>query len=253
MPDILVNNKIIQEDDIRQEMQYHPAPDAETAHHAAARWLVIRELMLQRAKALGIEEEDEADTIQALLEEEVDVPEPDEETCRRYFENNRKRYRSPDLVEAAHILFAAAPDDEDARAEAEEQAKRLIEVLGKEPRRFGELARAHSACNSKESDGMLGQVARGETVPEMDTFLFNMEEGQLCPVPVKTRYGVHVVRVDRNIPGHDLPYEAVAETIAEDLKSQSWRRAFSQYVQLLAGDAKITGFDIAGADSPLVQ
>ena len=87
----------------------------------------------------------------------------------------------------------------------------------------------------------------------METFLFNLEEGQLSPVPVKTRYGLHVVRVDKQLPGRTLPYEAVADRVADYLKDASWRRAFRQYVQLLAGEARISGIDIAAADSPLVQ
>ena len=87
----------------------------------------------------------------------------------------------------------------------------------------------------------------------METFLFNLEEGQLSPVPVKTRYGVHVVRVDKSLPGRSLPYEAVSSQVADYLKDASWRRAFRQYVQLLAGDARISGFDIAAVETPLVQ
>ncbi len=251
MTGIRVNDRCIGEDEILREMQYHPAGDAAAARDAAAQWLVIRALLLDRARALGIDEEDDADAVQTVIEREVDIPAPTEAECRRYYDNNKERFRSPDLVEAAHILLSAAPDDEPRRAEA--QARELIGTLARAPERFGELARAHSACDSKHEDGRLGQVSRGDTVPEMETFLFNLEEGQLSPVPVKTRYGLHVVRVDKQLPGRTLPYEAVAGRVADYLKDASWRRAFRQYVQMLAGEARISGFDIAAADSPLVQ
>ena len=251
--EIRVNGRSIGEDDILREMQYHPAENAAAARRAAAEWLVIRALLLDRAGALGIDATDETAAVRAALEREVDVPAPAEAECRRYYDNNPARFRSPDLVEAAHILLAAAPDDADGRAGAEAQAAELIELLAGAPDRFGELARAHSACDSKHNDGRLGQLSRGDTVPEMETFLFNLEEGQISPVPVKTRYGVHIVRVDKRVPGRALPYEAVAGKVADYLKEASWRRAFRQYVQLLAGDARISGFDIAAAESPLVQ
>ena len=253
MTGIRINDRHISEDDILREMQYHPAKSADEARQAACEWLVIRTLILERARALGIEGDDDSGTFQALIEREVDVPEPTDEECRRYYANNRERFRSPDLVEAAHILFAAAPDDAEARAEKEIEAKRAIDTLSEFPERFGELARAHSACDSRHNDGRLGQVSRGDTVPELDTFLFNLDEGQLSPVPVKSRYGIHVVRVDKRVPGRQLPYDAVAEKVADYLKEASWRRAFRQYVQLLAGNASISGFRIAAADSPLVQ
>ena len=253
MSGIRVNGRCIDEDEILREMQYHPAENAAAARRAAAEWLVIRALLLDRAGDLGIDDTDEAAAVRAVIEREVDVPAPVEAECRRYYDNHPARFRSPDLVEAAHILLAAAPDDEDRRAEADARAAELIGVLAEAPERFGELARSHSACDSKHDDGRLGQLTRGDTVPEMETFLFDLEEGQLSPVPVGTRYGVHVVRVDKRVPGRALPYEAVAEKVADYLKEVSWRRAFRQYVQLLAGEARISGFDIAAADTPLVR
>ena len=252
MGEIRVNDRLISEDEILREMQYHPAGDVAAARRAATEWLVIRALLRDRARAVGIDD-DESAAVQAVIEREVDIPEPEDAECRRYYENNGARFRSPDLVEAAHILLAAPPDDAEKREKAEDRARELIDALTKAPERFGELARAHSACDSRQNDGRLGQVSRGDTVPEMETFLFNLEEGQLSPVPVKTRYGIHVVRVDKRLPGRTLPYEAVADKVADYLKEVSWRRAFRQYVQLLAGNARISGFDIATAETPLVQ
>ncbi len=253
MPEIRINGRGIDEDDILREMQYHPAESAAAARESAARWLVIRALLLDRARAIGIDAADEAAAVEAVIEREVDIPDPTEAECRRYYDGNRSRFRSSDLVEAAHILLASAPDDKPRREGAEARARTLIESLQAAPERFGEFARAESDCDSKRNDGRLGQLSRGDSVPEMDTFLFNLEEGQLSPIPVKTRYGIHVVRVDKRVPGRELPYEAVAERVSGYLKEASWRRAFRQYVQLLAGSADISGFDIASADSPLVQ
>ncbi len=45
--------------------------------------------------------------MRALLEQEVVTPEPDEAACRRYYEQNRRRFRSHPIYAAAHILVAA--------------------------------------------------------------------------------------------------------------------------------------------------
>ncbi len=253
MTAIQVNDRCIGEEDILREMQYHPAASAEAARHAAAEWLVIRALLLERASTIGLEASDEAATVQAVIEREVDIPAPAESECRRYYDNNSDRFRSPDLVEAAHILLALAKDDSDQRQKVESRARELIEILTRAPERFDELARANSDCDSRHNDGRLGQLSRGDSVPELETFLFNLEEGQLSSVPVRTRFGIHVVRVDKHVPGRVLPYEVVADRVSDYLKEASWRRAFRQYVQLLAGEARISGFDIVAAESPLVQ
>ena len=119
MTEIRINDRCIDEDEILREMQYHPAEDAAAARRAAAEWLVIRALVLDRARALGIDVSDEPAAIEAAIEREVDIPEPAETECRRYYDNNPARFRSPDLVEAAHILLPAAADDEPGRAKAE--------------------------------------------------------------------------------------------------------------------------------------
>jgi peptidyl-prolyl cis-trans isomerase C len=72
-------------------------------------------------------------------------------------------------------------------------------------------------------------------------------------VPVQSRYGVHVLRLDRRIEGRELPFEAVAETIADQLQETSWRRAVAQYIRVLAGQAQIEGIALDAAETPLVQ
>lgn len=269
LTDITVDGVTIAAGEVAREAQYHPAPNPQDAWQDAAQALVVRQLLLQRARRLGLQppppkaaapddgggpqETEEEGLIRQLLEQEVSTPEPDRESCRRYFENNRHRFRTADMVEARHILFLAAPDDTPARVEAETAARAAIDTLRTDPDRFAELARTQSACPSAQDGGALGQLTRGQTVPEFDTFLFNLEEGQLCPTPVKTRFGVHVVKVERRVAGHELPFEAVADRIADYLQQTSWARGVAQYIRLLAGAARIEGIEIGGTDSPLVQ
>jgi peptidyl-prolyl cis-trans isomerase C len=133
------------------------------------------------------------------------------------------------------------------------QAEALIAEIRREPAVFAELARIHSACPSGQTGGSLGQITRGQTVPEFETFLVALESGQLCPVPVPTPYGYHILRLDRRLDGRDLPFEAVRTAIAEYLREHAMTLAVRQYIQLLAGQANLEGIDLAAAASPLVQ
>jgi peptidyl-prolyl cis-trans isomerase C len=263
-PVIRVNGVAISADAVQREAQNHPADDPKDALEAAARALVVRELLLQEARGrnlTAVPERDEAGRseteedalIAALLDAEVVTPKADEETCRRYYLNNAHKFRSADLYEARHILIAADPADATVRAQARDLAERLIAELQADPSRFAELAAAYSACPSKEQGGNLGQLTQGQTVPEFETFLFNLEEGQLCPVPAETRFGCHVLKLDRKMPGRQLDFDLVHERIADYLETTSSRRAIAQYIGMLAGAARITGIDLPGADSPLVQ
>ena len=251
---ISVNDTAIPDQAIAAEMQFHPAPTREQAWHEAATALAIRALLLDEAARLGVEHADgEEATIRTLLAQEVQVPQPDDAACRRYHAANRARFRSPDVYEAAHILFPAPPEDASACARAKAAAESMLLILRDTPRRFADLAREHSACPSAANGGRLGQQSRGDLVPEIETFIMTLEENQICPVPVSSRYGVHVLRLDRKILGADLPYEAIAETVALRLATQAWQRAVSQYLRILAGRARIEGLALEGAETPLVQ
>lgn len=260
---VAVNDAVIASADIAREVQNQDGISPVVAWEAATRALVVRELLSQRARTLelvaeprtdnGLRETEEEALIRMLLETEVTTPSAEEADCRRYYQSNLARFRSPDLYEPLHILFKAAREDTAAYAQAVVQAEIVLAEVQQAPNRFEAIAKALSACPSSNEGGRLGQVAPGDTTPEFEAALKTLEPGQICPDVVRTRYGVHVVRLDRKVAGAVLPFEQVHERIASYLEASSSRRAVAQYVALLAGQARISGFDIAGATSPLVQ
>ena len=257
-PIVSVNGVQIAPEAMAQELQYHPAESREEAVFLAARALVIRELLQQRIRELGVllevgagENEEEAAT-RLLLEREVKVPDCDEATCVRYFESNRGRFHSAPLLAVRHILLECAPDDAEARHQALSQAEVLVLSLEESPGAFAELALKYSACPSKAQGGSLGQVSKGQTVPELERQLFTLAPG-LASKPLESRYGWHVICVDQRIEGQPLPYEAVATAIRTQLQQGVWQKALVQYLQTLIGAADVRGIALQGADSPLVQ
>jgi peptidyl-prolyl cis-trans isomerase C len=224
---------------------------------ASGELAAARELLRQRGIAVGLlsaEAHDEAavdETIEALLAREVITPSPTEDECRRYYEGHRREFQSGDLVHARHILFQVTPSVRvpDMRARAEHTLNELL----REPERFDALARELSNCPSGQHGGNLGQIGRGDTVPEFEKALFRFGASGILRELVKTRYGFHIVTVDQSIPGRTLPFEAVREQIAERLRAGVEERALRQYVSILAGQAEIAGVDLQGAETPLVQ
>jgi peptidyl-prolyl cis-trans isomerase C len=250
---ISVNGVMIGEDAVGRELQYHPASSQEEAAWQATTALVVRELLLQRAREIGIEDIDEDAAVGELVAREVVIPEPLEEEIARYYRQNGLRFRTPALYEAAHIFFPARIDDDAAREEAKTMAEAVLQKVLATPHRFAELAKAYSACSSKEQGGFLGQISRGDTNPEVESLLATMEPGTIYAAPASSRHGYHILRLDRREEGRDLPLEQVKDWIADHLRKSSHRRAISQYLQILAAKAEISGFDLAAPDSFLVQ
>ncbi len=257
-PGITVNGIKITPDEINAEVQYHPAESLFSAKYEAMRALVIRELLLQRAAELGLCQRDEAiknpdPIIDSLLQQELSVPDADPETCRRYFENNKSRFFTSPLFEVSHILYMAPPDNDEARQNAYFKAQTALARLKNTPELFEAIAREDSACSSAKDGGRLGQISRGQTMPAFEAALFTMKAGELSSEPVATEVGYHIIKVHECAPGAQLPFENVADWIAKDLHQKSWNRAFHQYIQLLAGRCKISGFRLEAAQNPLVQ
>jgi peptidyl-prolyl cis-trans isomerase C len=261
---VTVNGVNIPHDAIARETQHHPASKPIAAWQAAARALVVRELLLQQARQVGIaaiprsdasgrrETEEEA-LIRGLMEKEIATPEPDEATCRRYYEQNLDRFRSEPIYEAAHILFPAPKDRQEDYAEAARAANATLSELKQHPERFGDLARARSACPSAAQGGNLGQITAGQTTWEFEQALAALTPGSITPSPIETRYGLHIIRLDRKVEGQQLPFEAVAERIADYLRESVTRRASAQYIARLVSKAEITGIVLAGAEAHQVS
>lgn len=261
---VSVNGVEIAESEILAEAQNHPAEDPGAALLAAARALAVRELLLQRARdrqiavspesdAEGRSETDEDAAIRRLIEEEVSVPSATAEECLRFYENNRAKFRSEPILQASHILIAADPADEQARAAARSDAERLAAVLAERRGEFETMARTHSACPSAAQGGNLGQLTRGSTVAEFERALVRMTEGEITARPVESRFGFHIIRLERRIDGEQLPFDFVQDRIAGWLEASAWSKAVSQFIAILAADATITGIDVLGADGPLMQ
>ena len=232
---------------------------AEMAHHGGAanplkqavHEVVLRRVLLQEAARLGIATGDEDERIEALFEREVVVPQADDPACRRYYDANLARFSSGEMVEARHILFQVTPAAplELLRATGEG----ILAELQKRPERFDELARQYSNCPSGAVGGSLGQLTRGQTVPEFEALLFRLKAGELAGRLLETRFGLHIVQVLRREEGRMLPFETVRGHVRDTLQRQSWQRALHQYLHILVGRADIEGVALGGADSPLVQ
>jgi len=257
---VSVNGVPVPRDAIAREVQQHPASTPLAAWKEAARALVVRELLLQEARRLnlsgdlrsdsrGRRETEEDAAIRVLIESEVKVPQHDDATCRRYYDQNRSRFCSTDIYEAAHILIAANARDAETYREARDRADVLLREIVQNPTRFGDLARLHSDCPSGAQGGNLGQISTGQTTPAFERALRSLEPGHLVSDPVATHYGFHVIRLDRKIKGKQLPFEAVAARIADYLDVSVTHRATAQYVARLVAKASITGIDLAAADA----
>jgi len=221
---------------------------------AVRRALVIRELLRQRAVALGMLGEempfDDAAS-DALLAREVTVPEPTRADCEHYYRQHTARFRRNDIVCASHILFAVTNRSPLARVRA--KAEETLQQVRAAPDTFEAAARDLSNCPSAAVGGSLGQLLRGASAPEFERALFDTAALGILLQLVNTRFGFHVVRVERRVDGDVQPFDEVEASIAAFLDTRVRHKAMQQYVTVLAGQACVEGVDFGGFTGPLVQ
>jgi peptidyl-prolyl cis-trans isomerase C len=252
---VTVDGAPIRHDDISREAQNHPAPTPIAAWTAAARALVVRALLLQEARRRNIDarpmtdgegrrETEEEALIRGLVEAQVATPSPDEASCRRYYEHNLARFRSGEICEASHLLIAARRDQPAAFAAARKRAEELLSRILDDPEQFVGLAAAYSDCPSGPRGGNLGQLTRRTTTPEFEAALSSLKPGETTRSLVETRYGFHIIRLNRRIEGCQLPFEHVRERIAAYLTDRARRTGIAQFVARLAARAEVKGVDL---------
>lgn len=203
----------------------------------------------------GVISEAASQAIDALLESELQIPEPSEEACKRHFAAQSARYRSGERVLVQHILFAVTPGM-DVVALRNRAETCLLDVRchdGSDQERFAQSARELSNCPSGEQGGSLGWLTPTDCVPEMARELFGHVEVGVLPRLVHSRFGLHVVQVLAREGGIEQPFESVRGAVAMSLRQSSFVTALRQYLSLLAGQAVVEGVDLDAATTSLVQ
>ena len=196
-----------------------------------------------------------AAAIEALLDRELAVPEPDEQACRRHHAAHAARYAAGERAQLRHVLFAVTPGvDLDAlRKRAEDCLLDLRARRHGEADRFGAAAARLSNCPSGQDGGALGWLIAADCAAEFAGEVFGHTEVGVLPRLVRSRFGFHVVEVLERAAGSVPPYEEVRAAVRQMLERHAYATALRQYVEVLAGQARVEGVDLDAASSPLVQ
>lgn len=121
----------------------------------------------------------------ALLNEKVNISDKE-------IKDNTKK--------ASHILIKVKQDKNDKEGLSDKEAKKKIDEikkqLDKNPKDFDKLAKEESMDSSKDKNGSLGYVVKGQMVKPFEKALFKLKYGEISDV-VKTDYGYHIIRADQ--------------------------------------------------------
>jgi peptidyl-prolyl cis-trans isomerase C len=170
-----------------------------------------------------------------------------EEEAKKYYDENPKRFETPEEVAVSHILIKPDPIDpncddpneakEKSKAAAKAKAEDLLKQI-KDGADFAELAKANSACPSAKDGGDLGFFPRGQTTPPFEKVAFELELGQISDV-VETSYGYHIIQKTGYKDASVMPFEQVKKSIITQLVQKQQKEFVEDYIDTLKSEADI--------------
>jgi parvulin-like peptidyl-prolyl isomerase len=190
-------------------------------------------ILAQEAEATGFGDKETAQRkikeirdrviVQELIESQMAKTTVTDQEISDYYNSHKDSYSVPEQVKAQHILIHIK-DFNDAKAVelAHEKIKTVQEKLAA-GESFATLASQYSDDTiSKVKGGDVGFFPRGEMVPPFEDFAFSGKIGDISD-PVKTKYGLHIIKITDKKEAGFSPLEKEKETIRMQLTEEKNR------------------------------
>lgn len=190
-------------------------------------------------KALDVDSEEKVRrTIELQMKTErkigeiyAQAPKPSEEQIRRYYEENKDKFRSDEQIRVAHVVkYVNWQTDEATAVQVMQEA--LDQIHRGTP--FEAVVDKYTDC--ADSGGDLGYVMRGQMVEEFEDVIFHLTPGQVSDV-FRTRFGFHIAKVYDRRPPSIPELKDVRKQVAEEVLEQLREQALGDYLDGLRAKA----------------
>lgn len=160
------------------------------------------------------------------------------EEIEDYYNRHLKDFWVPEKLKLRHILFLMGDDLlEEEKLLKRQKARQALEKI-RSGEDFTAVAKEFSEDISASTGGDLGEIERGKMVPEFEKAAFQLKEGEVSAL-VKTPYGLHIIKVDKIIPGRTLPLEEVEARITNQFADKKIKTEYQAFLQELRQSAFI--------------
>ncbi len=198
-------------------------PPAESELRDLVTELVKEELLAREARELGLDRDDPvvrrrlAQKVSFLVEDTTRQAEPPESALRRFHAEHADLFREEARVSFEQVFFDAAHDA---------QARRALDAarVAGAPTPAGDPSLLDAACDAADRAAVAGRFGA-----EFADEVFRLEPGAWSG-PVRSAYGLHLVRVGDRAAGRVRDFESVRAQVLErwrdELRRESARRYF---------------------------
>ena len=156
---------------------------------------------------------------------------------RERYNREKDSYRLPERAHLREIVILR-PTDAAQVEEARTRANEVAQAARKPGTDFGTLASTMSEATTKDKQGDLGEVAKGDLVAEIDKAVFNATAGSVIG-PIESRSAWHIIKVEQRLPSEVPAFESVKDRLRKSADDETFQRDYRNYIESLRKDAFI--------------
>ncbi len=156
---------------------------------------------------------------------------PTEEQLRKFYDDNRKAFATPQRVHLWQIFWPLAADAGDTeRQTSAAEAQTVLKELRSGKLTFADAAARYSGhAGSRLAGGYVGLVSVNDLLPEVRTEVLALKDGAISE-PVRTSTGIHLVRRGGVVPARELSYEEAGPEVRQLLLREAGAQARMQLI-----------------------
>lgn len=234
----------------QQQMQLQMMPNG---REEMIKRMAESKLIAEKAKRMGLDKTEDFQLLlrrtqddllaRAYLQKEGEALQKkmgvSDEQVKAYFDAHPEKFMTPPTYDARHILVGNKPEGaEKARTpeEVEARVKEVQEALAKGAT-FESLVEKYSDdpgkldATGKSTGGLYTGVRKGQFVPEFEAAALKQELGKVGE-PVKTQYGVHLIKVEKRTEAQPQLFDTVKDQAKQAATAD---RQNAVWEELLAG------------------
>ncbi|MFQ6039847.1 MAG: peptidylprolyl isomerase [Candidatus Poribacteria bacterium] len=214
----------------------------ESGHKEFLKALVRQKMMVQEAKKIGLDEDEEVRRkielltrevtekvlVETLIQREVmDKTVVTDKEAKAYYDQHKDEFSEKEKAKARHILVATEEEAQKIRKELESGAD------------FAKLAESKSIDrHTAKRGGDLGYFERGKMVPEFEKACFDLKVGEISDI-VKTKFGYHIIKLEEKKPASVKEFYEANDEIKKKLLSDKQQKEYQKWLNQLEKKAKI--------------
>jgi peptidyl-prolyl cis-trans isomerase D len=138
---------------------------------------------------------------------------------KAYYDTNIARFSHEEMIKARHMLIQLPPDAPEADVKAARDKLKELAARVRKGEDFDAVLAAAQKSGLNIMGGDLGWFAKGSMVKEFEDAAFALKKGVLSE-PVKTAFGLHLIKVDDRKEAGTTPLEEAKEDIRSQLAEE---------------------------------